>query len=229
MTAFRRYVFAYAESNMYVFCENESALVIDPNVCEEALAYLKENNVREITVLLTHEHYDHTSGLTWLMQHFNGNVVCHEETADSLRNGRNNRPLVIAANRMGRLSGDEVKALARSLPQGYRYDPQVTFVAEYAFMWQGHAVRLKHCPGHSRGSCCIELGGGASVACGVIATGDSLIRNTPVITRFRGGSEKDYTAVTLPYLKQIDGDTLILPGHGEPFYMKEERGLYEED
>lgn len=223
MTAFRRYVFPYAESNMYVFCENESALVIDPNVSEEALAYLRGENVREITVLLTHEHYDHTSGLTWLMQRFKGNVVCHEETADSLRNGRNNRPLVIAANLMGRLSGDEIKALALSLPQGYRYDVDISFTDEYCFSWEGHDIRMVSCKGHSKGSCCIEIDDG------IIATGDSLIHNTPVITRFRGGSAQDYKAVTLPYLKQIDGDTLILPGHGEPFFMKEERGLYEED
>lgn len=222
MTAFRRYVFAYAESNMYVFCENESALVIDPNVSEEALAYLKENNVREITVLLTHEHYDHTSGLTWLASKFDSIVICQENTAVSLKNGKNNRPIIIASNRMDKMSASDIKELVKTLPHGYRYDADISFTDEYCFSWEGHDIRMVSCKGHSKGSCCIELGG-------VIATGDSLIRDTPVITRFRGGSAQDYKAVTLPYLKQIDGDTLILPGHGEPFFMKEERGLYEED
>ena len=62
---------------MYVTVSGNGALVIDPNVSENALSYLTENNIECITVLLTHEHYDHTSGLTWLCGKFKSTVICH--------------------------------------------------------------------------------------------------------------------------------------------------------
>lgn len=217
MPLFKRYVFPYANSNMYITTENLSALVIDPNISEEALKYLISENVCNVTVLLTHEHYDHTSGLTWLMSHFSGKVICHEETAKSLREGKNNRPVIIASNRMDKLSGSEIKTLVHSLPQGYRYDPDITFTDIYSFDWQGHSIKMVPCPGHSRGSCCIELDGS------VMATGDSLILRTPVITRLPGGSMELYQNITRPYLNGISDEMLILPGHGESFHMKESR------
>lgn len=217
----KKYVFDYTNSNMYIIAENGSALVIDPHISEEALNYLDSNNVRNTTVLLTHEHYDHTSGLTWLSSHFESTVICHEQTAFSLINGRNNRPIVIFSSRMSDLSTEEKKDFFRSLPQGYRCTPDITFTNEYSFDWKNHMIKMIHCPGHSPGSCCIEIDDN------ITATGDSLILNTPVITRFPGGSEEEYMNKTLPYLERISDDTLILPGHGEIFYMKEARQNHE--
>lgn len=218
---FIRYVLPYSNSNMYVGIENRNALVIDPNISDDALRYLERNNVKRATVLLTHEHYDHTSGLTWLMSHVDCTVICHEQTAVSLKNGKNNRPLIIASNRMGTGSTKEAKKLVRSLPQGYICEPDITFTEEYSFGWEDHRIKMLYCPGHSPGSCCIEIDNDT------VATGDSLILNTPVITKFPGGSEEEYLNKTLPYLEKISDDTLILPGHGETFYMKEERQNHE--
>lgn len=217
----KKYVFGFPNSNMYIIAKNGNALVIDPNVSERALNYLTSNNVGKVTVLLTHEHYDHTSGLTWLSSHFKCMVICHEQTADSLKNGRNNRPLVIASTRMNDQSKEEIKNIIRGLPQGYVCDPDITFSDEYSFAWEGHKIKMIPCPGHSPGSCCIELDDDT------VATGDSLIFNTPVITRFPGGNEEDYENKTLRYLESLSDDIFILPGHGETFYMKEERQSHE--
>lgn len=213
----KKYVFEYADSNMYVIASEDKALIIDPNISEAALAYLRENNIQEITILLTHEHYDHTSGLIWLSGHFKCTVICHAETALSLSKGRNSRPVIIASNRMNKLSSDEVKELVRTLPQNYSYNADIAFDNVYSFNWQGHEIRIVPCPGHSKGSCCIELDDN------VIATGDSLIFETPVITRFPGGSHELYNSITLPYIEKISDETLILPGHGRTFLMKEAR------
>ena len=211
----KQYIFDLAGSNMYVIAENDEALVIDPHVSSDALESLKNADIKHITVLLTHEHYDHTSGLTWLCSHFDSTVICHEQTAVSLKNGKNSRPLVVAASRMNKHSPEEIKAVMRSLPQGYRYNADITFSDEYKFVWSGHNIRMISCAGHSKGSCCIEIDNDT------IATGDSLILNEPVITRFVGGSEEQYKTITLPYLNSISDDTLILPGHGKSFYMRE--------
>lgn len=214
---YKKYVFPYANSNMYIISENNSALVIDPNISEEALKYLKSVGAEKLTVLLTHEHYDHTSGLTWLASHFTCTVICQENTAISLKTGRNNRPIIIASNRMDKLSSDQVKQLVSTLPHGYHYDADITFSDEYRFSWENHNIHMVSCRGHSLGSCCIEIDNDT------VATGDSLILNTPVITRFIGGSEEEYLKFTQPYLQKINDDTLILPGHGDTFYMREAR------
>lgn len=207
----KRYKFRYAGSNMYVIAKNGSALVIDPNISEDAVNYLNSKNVSRVTVLLTHEHYDHTSGLIYLCEKFKSTVICHEETALSLSSGRNNRPMVIPSKMRKAMTDEELKEFARSLPHGYLYKADITFSERYGFIWEGHKIRMISTPGHSKGSCCIEIDDN------IIATGDSLILDTPVITRFPGGSRELFDSVTAPYLKRIKSDTAILPGHGEAF------------
>lgn len=59
----KRYIFSYIDANMYILAENGEALVIDPHISAEADAYLKSNRVTKVTILLTHEHFDHTCGI----------------------------------------------------------------------------------------------------------------------------------------------------------------------
>lgn len=207
------YVFPAIQSNMFVYVSGKDALVIDPHVSIPALDYLRESLVQQITILLTHEHYDHTSGVLWLTKLFSSRVICQALTAASLRNGKNNRPIVLAAKSINDSDSAEARDYIRSLPRGYTYIADETFHKESSFQWCGCNIRLIHTPGHSPGSCCIELDHAA------IATGDSLIRRTPVITRFPGGSSRDFAQYTLPYLQHIQNHMLILPGHGETFHF----------
>lgn len=210
--AIKKYVFSYANSNMYIIVSNKKALIIDPNVSAEAMEYLISERVSEIVVLLTHEHYDHTSGLNWICSKFRNTVICHSETAKSLENGRNNRPIMLAATCKDSNKKEELRTFIDTLPKGYRYTADITFSDEYKFEWQGHFVNMTSTPGHSLGSCCIAIDNN------VVATGDSLIKNTPIITRFPGGSKEIFDSVTVPYLKKINRDTFIIPGHGDCFF-----------
>lgn len=79
------YSFYPIDSNMYVILENKKALIIDPCVSEEAKEYLKSEQVKEILVLLTHEHYDHISGVNWLRECFpQVKVFCSEACANGI-------------------------------------------------------------------------------------------------------------------------------------------------
>lgn len=207
----RQYTAPVLGSNMFVLCAGTEALVIDPHISETALAYLHRQKVEKLLILLTHEHYDHTSGLIWLTEQFKSTLVCQAATAEALQTGRNNRPVVVAARAIRGADTDVMRACIQSLPRGYTYKADRVFETEERISWQGYGIRLFHTPGHSLGSCCIELDGSA------VVTGDSLIRHTPVITRFPGGSREVYRERTLPYLRGIPEGTLILPGHGETF------------
>ena len=61
----KSYSFYPIDAKMYLLVENHRAVILDPCVSEEAKEYLQSENVEEIIVLLTHEHYDHISGINW--------------------------------------------------------------------------------------------------------------------------------------------------------------------
>ena len=76
----KSYSFYPIDAKMYLLVENHRAVILDPCVSEEAKEYLQSENVEEIIVLLTHEHYDHISGINWLRESFKRTkVICSED------------------------------------------------------------------------------------------------------------------------------------------------------
>ena len=55
-----RFISDEAKTNMYVLTENSRALVVDPHLSDDAIIFLKQQGIVECTLLLTHEHSDHT-------------------------------------------------------------------------------------------------------------------------------------------------------------------------
>lgn len=208
-----RYEFAYIKSNMYMILEGENALIIDPNTSLEALQILDEANIKNATILLTHEHFDHTAGVNLLKQRLRSVLICQRQCAESIAIAKNNRPLIFLTMKRG---GDleTLKAFYKTFPL-YECKAEKIFETKYEFEWESHKISLMATPGHSKGSSCID------VDSRYLFTGDSLIPDIPVITRFPGGSAEEYNDKTLPYLKNINPDTYIMPGHGIPCRMNE--------
>ena len=98
----------------------------------------------------------------------------------------------------------------------HQYNADVTYSEQYAFNWQGHNLEFYHIPGHSTGSSLIVLDGKYAF------TGDSLLKDLPIIIRFPGSNKEEYLKVTLPLLNRLLApEMMILPGHGKPFVLKE--------
>lgn len=77
------YSFYPIDSRMYILMERKKALIIDPCISEETQLTLNENRVTELLVLLTHEHYNHVSGVNWLPGNFPFvQVVCSSKCAE---------------------------------------------------------------------------------------------------------------------------------------------------
>ena len=83
-------------SNMYVLIKGEQALVIDPHENLEMQSLLEQNHVKEVTVFLTHEHPDHTSGVPFLAKNYQLKLICQQKCAEAIAEKRNNRPIMIA-------------------------------------------------------------------------------------------------------------------------------------
>ena len=84
----RRFTWDYLDSNMYVLIAEGQALVIDPIDSDEASEYVRP--FHEITVLLTHEHFDHICGLNKLRAEHKCTVIAHEKCSERIQSSKAN-------------------------------------------------------------------------------------------------------------------------------------------
>ncbi|GLS84487.1 hydroxyacylglutathione hydrolase [Paraferrimonas haliotis] len=70
-----------AFSDNYIWClhqdNNDRCVVVDPGSAQEVITYLKENKLVLEAVLITHHHWDHTNGLTDLIDFCNGDLTIY--------------------------------------------------------------------------------------------------------------------------------------------------------
>lgn len=209
---FKRYVFPYLNSNMYVFTENDNALIIDPIVCDEAFSYLETLHIKNVLILLTHEHFDHTNGINSFKKLFNARLICQKNALLPKNQKFSNRPAILSLVLMDKGMDEEAKQ-CEEIFQPYTYDADVSFDEEFTTEWQSHKITMKSIQGHSPASCLIIIDEENYF------TGDSLIPDTEVITKLPGGNKEIYYSATLPRLMEIPASATIFPGHGKPVKM----------
>lgn len=220
-----RFVLPLMTSNMYVMLSGDKGLVIDPLVSPEAEKLLREHDIKELLIILTHEHFDHISGVNSLRALMAGQkesrgckVLASAGCAEAIKDPAENLSAFFSAVFIKH--SEEERLLARTIfDKTYCCEADDNFHEETEVHWEELTLRLKATPGHSPGSICIEIydTNGNLIA---LATGDSLVQGNKVITRLPGGDRKAYNSITRPYLESFDGDTLVLPGHGETDFIK---------
>ena len=210
-----RFVSEDVRTNMYIFLDGTRCLVIDPHPASEALAVLRKAGVSECTVLLTHEHPDHTGGIHSLQREWKTELICQEACGCAIADLNNNHPALIVAMLavQDMRNGTNTAEHFRQYYEAHVYIPDVTFSTKFELKWGQERFFFVSTPGHTAGSCCIIWNDTT------VFTGDSLLLNTPTITRLPGGSTKQYKNITLPFLKSLPRDMFVLPGHGPEFRM----------
>ena len=210
-----RFVSEDVRTNMYIFLDGTRFLVIDPHPASEALAFLRKAGVSECTVLLTHEHPDHTCGIYSLQREWKTELICQEACGCAIADLNNNHPALIVAMLavQDMRNGTNTAEHFRQYYEAHVYIPDVTFSTKFELKWGQERFFFVSTPGHTAGSCCIIWNDTT------VFTGDSLLLNTPAITRLPGGSTKQYKNITLPFLKSLPRDMFVLPGHGPEFRM----------
>lgn len=205
---FEKYVFDPLKSNMYIAVENEQALIIDPCISNSAMKFLNSKKVKYITIILTHEHFDHVSGTSYFARFFETEIISHYKTRELVSNPKNHIASSYMASFMSK--SDEIKQLVKKQCKNRVYfEVNTDFYENYNFSWNNHVIELVSTPGHSPGSICIICDNR------YIFTGDSLIPNEDTNTRFRGGNKTEFLEITIPFLKGLDKGLTVLPGHGE--------------
>lgn len=198
----------YIDERMYLLREGTSVILIDAVKNESADRFLRKINPDEIQIILTHEHIDHIYGVNDLKGKFPCRVLCSKKCGLAIEDFKLNlaryREVILGKY-----------ADCSDLDINYRCTADITFEGEYSFEWQGHLFRLRETPGHSEGSVCILYDDNA------VFTGDTLLKNDPIITRLPGGARDKYKKYTLPYLQSLSPDIFVYPGHGESARLKD--------
>ena len=192
----------FLNSNMYILEEDKHILIIDVIDSDDALQLCRHASF--VTVLLTHEHFDHICGLNRLRDSCSPClVIASEACSERIQGAKEN--LSDYANVLAELSGKQIPA---------SWEPfsceaaNITFNKNYVFHWMSHSVELLHTPGHSAGSACILVDD-------MLFVGDSVLESK-LMVRFPGSSKKQYRDVTVPLLEQmLIKAKLVYPGHGE--------------
>lgn len=203
-----RFVLPVINSNMYVLPADGEALIVDPHVSVEAERLLAEGGTKRCTVLLTHEHFDHISGVNRLRELYSCEVICTKDCASALVNPRRNASKFFAALFLGR-NEEEQETVKRYLDVEYRCEADTTYEGELRLNWKGIELRLHAAPGHSPGGQLIFAEGRC------LFSGDNLVPGERLITRLPGGNKDVYIEQTVPLLHALMDDTVVFPGHGE--------------
>ena len=205
--AVHRFELPLIHSNMYVVLCGSDALVVDPCLSEDAVALLQRSGVTRCTILLTHEHYDHISGINQLRDHISCTVICTEVCAQRMANPRRSHAAVFPA--MFFSQGPEVVRQAAALfDTHYTCTADETYTGTMDLQWHGIPLHLVELWGHSPGSAAIEAAGTH------VFTGDNLIPGTETLIRLPGGDKTVYLEQVVPYLRRLAPATVVLPGHG---------------
>lgn len=207
--AVHRFTWDYLDANTYAIESGGDLLVIDPTDTLGFWRFLNERKIRTASVILSHEHFDHISGLNQLRERAVCTVYAHKNCSENIGDaGRNLSRLaeVIAQYRDGTIPEGKDAPMCLCEPA------DVTFEEKLPFDWHGHEVVLFHTPGHSQGSICAVLDGK------LLFSGDTLM-DTPAVTRLPGGNTKQYLEAAVPKLKMLAGRIeYVLPGHGDSGY-----------
>lgn len=200
----------YLCANCYMITEGTHSFLIDPCVSNSLLADIARLGTKVDFALLTHEHSDHISGVTWVQEQLGAPVICSEKCASNLTDIRMNysRYFETIKQLMGGLGQQEDVKME---PFTCRADH--TFRYDHTFLWEGHTVLCKIAPGHSEGGVCYMMDDR------LLFAGDAVFEKQETITRFKGGSAEAYRRDTLPWLNSLPLDTRVYPGHFASFTL----------
>ncbi len=216
-----RSIFAPVKSNMFVILTRNEAVVFDPNENQELLKLFKEKEIENVHILQTHEHYDHTSGGNWLKTHTGADLYCQKDCAGVITTERGNNPALVAlvlADQDKQDGGHRYKEFKKHF-KPYSIKVDKTFDKEDRFEIGELDFHVISTPGHCPGAACYELFGK------MVFTGDTLLQNEPVILSLRESRKDNYEKIALPYLRSLPKDTIIMPGHGDPFILKDTKNI----
>lgn len=195
------------DENAYLaFLEDRNdCLIVDPSFnTDEILGFLSERNLTPAAILNTHGHADHIAG------------------NETLKRRWPDCPLIIGAGDASKLQ-DAHGNLSAPFGMQLLSPPADRLVHEGDRLdLAGFELEVRETPGHSQGHIVYVWRG--SQPC-VVFAGDLLMRRSVGRTDFPDGDTRQLINSIRTRMFDLPDDTLVLPGHGGPTTIGEEKRL----
>lgn len=211
-----RFTWDVIDSNAYLVREGNNGLLID--TVDDPELYDLVAALDDLKIILTHSHFDHISGLSKIREFKpDVRVISTLECSRNIGNKHKNMSASGNAfltfylkkkNRSAELIDSEVKL--RYIKDTECGPAEIVFHDELNFVWEGHQVNLIRFFGHSNDSLI------AVIDEKYMFSGDTIL-GIPTVTRFPGGSTKQFWNEDIPKLqKMVSEIETVFPGHGDP-------------
>jgi len=185
------------QSNTFVLLAEGTMVVLDPGgAWPLAAALIDERRPKDLTLLATHGHIDHVSGIRELQERYHAPAYLHPHDHPLARN-------VAAMASMFGLTG-------------VRPPSTLTELAEGELVLGPLTLEVLYTPGHSRGGVCLRYQD-------LLFTGDTLFHLSIGRTDLPGGDHGTLLRSIKTRLLPLQGISAVLPGHGPDTTLAFER------
>lgn len=207
------YVSPLLDQNMYIVEEGGHCLIIDPYY-DDSIANLLHDKIVDM-MLVTHEHYDHISGVNQFKKRFGCKLLANAKCNRNLQKPAKNFSKYFEAYYEFQA---DLKKPDFPFESDYACCADEVFEESVRFQWQGNALYLREIPGHSEGGNFIFLNDST------LFSGDILLAENVRAGSFPGGDPKSFEEITMPYVNTLPPNLSVYPGHGEGFGLNEYHG-----
>lgn len=185
-------------ANCHVVINNNLAVLVDCGGRDTTLLnYLEENNLKVEAILLTHGHYDHFEGVSYMQDKYGCKVYISQKDCHMLTS--------------------PIDCLARTLDYDNFYP-----IVNYETVSNGDTIQaiglnfeVLSTEGHTSGSVCY-------ICQDCLFTGDTLFKHSMGRTDFPTGNYFDMQK-SLKKLYNLNGDYMVYTGHNANTTLQEER------
>lgn len=201
------YTFDLLDSNMYIISDGKSTIVVDPH---KEYPIPPELQNRRLTVILTHEHYDHVSGVNWMRENFDCRVISGKNCAleiSRIHNDTHLFPLHFIGNK------DKYHQIKSNPDIPYITHADIDFVDEYIELMDEMSIVLFDTPGHTH--CSISM----LINNKYLFSGDTLLGDGAELKSLRS-DRSEYINSLEKITRKCKSNTIVFPGHGKPISLK---------
>ena len=191
-----RAVAPFYKNGFLVACEKtREAVIIDPgDEVDELVAAVRDHDVDVRSILLTHAHFDHVTGVARVKEEYSVPVYLH----------RDDLFLYEKAVEQGAFFGFRVR---RPPPIDVYYDQSPITFGEYV-------VHVHHTPGHCPGGVCLQIGPTTGENDAQLFVGDTLFAGGIGRTDLPGGDYSVLMRSITKVLFPLGDEAIVHPGHG---------------